>query len=160
MADIKRKLGTAGQTLTLTLASLANNAARQSTEVTNSTDLYLDALVMLKIKTGASGTSAASHVAIYAYSTVDDGTTRSENAGASDAPITLTDPPNVRFLGAINCPTVSTTYTGGPFSIARAFDGVLPARWGIVVMNRSGSTLSATEGDHAKLWQGVHLQTV
>jgi hypothetical protein len=40
-------------------------------------------------------------------------------------------------------------------SVAAAFGGVLPERWGIIVENKTGGALDSTEGNHAKLWQGV-----
>lgn len=158
MADIKQKFGTAGQTFTCTLASLANNSARQSTEIDNSSNLFVDALVMLKVKSGASGTSASGYVAVWAYASVDGGTTRTENAGISDAAITLVSPTNLRLLGVINVVANATTYYGGPFSVASAFGGVIPQYWGIVIENKTGGTLDSTEGSHAKLWQGVYAQ--
>lgn len=156
--DLKAKFGSNGQTFTVTMASLANNSARQSTEIDNSSNLFHDALVFLKVKTGASGTTSTGTVNVYAYATVDNGTTRTENAGASDAAITLTAPPNARLIGIVNAVANSTTYYGGPFSVATAFGGVLPEKWGIVVENKTGGTLDSTEGNHAKLWQGVYGQ--
>lgn len=156
MADIKLAFGTNGQTFTCTLASLANTSARQSTEIDNSSNLYQDVLIMLKVKTGASGTSTSGTVMIYAYGTVDDGTTRTENAGASDAAITLTSPTNARLVGVISTVANATTYYGGPFSLAAAFGGVVPQKWGIIIENRSGGSLDSTEGNHAKLYQGVY----
>lgn len=158
MADIKQKFGTNGQTLTCTMASLANNGARQSNQVDNGTDLFLDVLVMIKVKTGASGVSATGYVNVYAFGTVDQGTTNTENAGASDAAITLTSPPNVRLIGSISCVANATTYIGGPFSVAAAFGGVMPERWGIVIENKTAAALDSTEGSHAKLYQGVYAQ--
>lgn len=159
-ADIKAKFGTNGQTFTCTLASLSNNSARQSTEVDNSSNLFIDALVMLKVKSAGASTSSTGYVAIYAFASVDGGTTRTEGAGGSDAAITLTVPPNARLLGIVNVVTNSTTYYGGPFSVAAAFGGILPQYWGIIVENKSGASLDSTEGNHAKLWQGVYAQTV
>src|SRR6266511_865011 len=159
MTTQKAQFGTNGQTLTCTLASLANAAARQSIEVDNGTNLYLDALVMLKVKSNAAGTLATGYVAVYAYATVDQGTTRTEAAGATDAGITLTVPPNARLIGIINVVANAVTYVGGPFSVAQAFGGILPERWGIIVQNQSGAALDATEGNHAKLWQGVYQQS-
>jgi len=160
MADIKSKFGASGQTLTMTLANLANYSARQSAEVDNSANLFLDALLVLKIKSGASGVSSAGVVNIYAYGSVDGGTTRTEGAGASDAAITLANPTNLRLLGAMNMVANATTYISGPMSVANAFGGQLPERWGIVVENRSGAPFDTTEGNHAKLWQGILGQTV
>jgi hypothetical protein len=64
------------------------------------------------------------------------------------------------LVGTINMVANATTYVSGPMSVANAFGGQLPERWGIVVENRSGAPFDATEGNHAKLWQGVLAQTV
>lgn len=153
--DIKQKFGSNNQTITISLGSLANTSARQSTEIDNSSNLFRDALVSVKVKSGASGTATTGIVNVYAYATTDGGTTRTENAGASDAAITLTSPPNAILIGVIAVVANATTYYGGPFSVARAFGGVLPEKWGIIIENRCGGTLDATGGNHAVTYQGV-----
>lgn len=159
-SSIKTEYGTNGQTFTCTMASLANNGARQSTSVSNTTDLFVDVLVMLKVKTGASGTTSTGVVNVYVFGSVDAGTTHTEGAGTTDAAITLTAPTNARFIGLVNAVANATTYVGGPFSVAAAFNGALPEKWGIIVENKTGGALDATEGNHAKLWQGVKAQIV
>ena len=159
MADIKNKYATKAD-FTITLASLANNGARQSTEIDNSSNLYLDALVQVKIKSPASSTASTGVVNIYAFASADDQTTRTENAGASDAGITLTSPTNARLIGVLNVVANATTYYGGPFSVAAAFGGVMPKYWGIIVENKTGGTLDSTGGNHTISYQGVTAQTV
>jgi len=156
--NITEKLGTNGQTLTITLASLTNNSLRQSTVIDNTSDLFQDVLLMLKIKSGASSTVSTGVVNVYAYATVDNGTTYTDTATGTDGAITPTSPTNLRFLGQLNVVANSTTYVGGPWSIAAAFGGIMPAKWGIVVENKTGGTLDATEGSHAKLYQGIYSQ--
>jgi len=157
--DIKTKYGTS-TAITCTLASLASNGARESTVVSNTTDLFLDALVMVKVKSNATGTSATGYVNVYAYGSADAGTTYSDTATGTDAAITLTAPPNVRLIGVINVVANATTYKSGPFSVAAAFGGVLPEKWGIIIENKSGAALDATEGSHAKFYQGVLAQSI
>lgn len=159
MADITAKYGTSNQTITVTLASLTNNSTRASTYIDNSSNLFLDALVFLNIKTGASGTSSTGYVNIFAYGTSDGGSNYTENATGSDAAITLVSPTNLKLIGIINCVSNATTYKSGPLSVASAFSGVLPERWGIVVENKTGGTLDATEGNHLKIYQGVYAQS-
>jgi hypothetical protein len=157
--DIKQKYGTGNQAITCTLASLADSAlaGRASTAIDNSALFFMDALVFVIVKTA--GTMAGDKaVYLYAYGTSDGGTNYSDGIGGTDAAFTMTDPPNVRFLGVISTPVTATTYKGGPFSVAAAFGGVLPEKWGIFVRNRSGAALDATEGSHAKFYQGVHGQ--
>lgn len=156
--DIKAKFGTSNQTITLTIASLTNNSARQSTAVDNATNVALDALVFLKVKSGGSGTTSTGVVNVYAFASADGGTTYTENAGASDAAITLTSPTNARLIGTINVVANAVTYYGGPFSIAAAFGGVLPEKWGIIIENKTGGTLDSTGGNHAAFYQLVIAQ--
>lgn len=156
--DIKNKYGTSNQTITVTMASLASAAARASTAVDNSTNVFSDALVSIITKTNAAGTTATGTVNIYAYGTADGGTNYSEAATGTDAAITLTSPPNVRLIGSLNTVANATTYKAGPFSVAYAFNGVLPDHWGIIVENKSGAALDATGGNHSAVYQGVLSQ--
>lgn len=158
MADIKNKYASAAA-FTITVASLSNNSARQSTEIDNSSNLYLDALVQVKIKSGASSTSATGVVNIFVFASADDQASRTENAGATDAAITLTSPTNARLIGVVNVVANATTYYSGPFSVAAAFGGVLPKYWGIIVQNVSGGTLDSTGGNHTLYYQGITAQT-
>ena len=157
MADIKAKLGTTNQAITVTLASLANAAMRQSAAIDNTTNLFLNALLTLKLKSGASGVSSTGFVAVWAYATTDDGTTYSGGAGAADAAYTG-DKTNLKYLGRIDMTANATSYTG-VFDIASAFGGVVPAKWGIVIENQSGAALDATEGNHTKTYQGHYAQS-
>jgi hypothetical protein len=154
--DVKQKYGASGVAITCTITSLANNGQRQSTAVDNSANLYLDALVVVTVKSAAASTSSSGYVNVYAYGTVDGGTSYSDGATGTDGSITLTVPPNMRLIGVINVVANSTTYIGGPLSVAAAFDGILPDHWGIVVENKSGATLDASVGS-AK-YQGVQKQ--
>jgi len=156
--DILQKYGTTDQTITLTIASLASTNSRESTVIDNTTNLFSDALVVLKIKTNAAGTSSSGVVYVYAYGTVDNGTTYTDTATGSDAGITQTSPTNLKLIGIINCVANATTYKGGPFSVAQAFGGVLPAKWGIVIENQTAAALDATGGNHSARYQGVYGQ--
>jgi|SRR5215813_1069712 len=160
MSTLQTLYGTANQSITCTLASLANGSARQATAVDNSSTLFLDAFVQLKIKSGASGTSATGFVNVYAYGTADDGTTYSDSASGTDGAITLTSPPNVRLIGVLNVVANATTYKSAPMSVAAAFGGILPKKWGIIIENKTGGSLDATEGNHAKFYQGINIQAV
>lgn len=159
MSLIKSVYGTNGQAITCTLASLADGSARSSAVIDNTSNLFLDALVQVKVKSNASGVASTGWVEIYAYGTVDGGTTYPEGAG-TDTGVTLTVPPNVRLIGVLNVVATSTTYASEPMSVAAAFGGVLPDHWGIIIVNHSSAALDATEGNHSKLYQGVQAQVV
>lgn len=162
--DILQKYGTADQTITLTIASLGNGSSQASAAVDNTSNLFSDALVMLKIKTNAAGTSSSGVVYVYAYGTVDGGTTYTDDTGAvingsTSVAVTPTNPTNFRGpIGVINCVANGTTYKGGPFSVAQAFGGVLPAKWGIVIENQTAAALDSTAGNHSARYQGVYGQ--
>lgn len=157
MADVKQAFGTSNQAITITLNSLASSATagRESTVIDNTSNLFRDALVTVKIKMPASGTPADSKaVYVYAYATADGGSSYSDGATGSDAAFTHSDPPNLKLIGIVSCPANTNTYTGGPFSVAQAFGGTLPAKWGIVVRNHTGLTLDSS-GNSAH-YQGVY----
>jgi len=154
MSDIKTAFA-AGSTLTCTLASLTTGSSRESTVIDNSTNKYLDALVMLKVKFANTAVGTDPWVYVYGYGTVDGGTTYPDNVTGTDAAITLDNPVNLKLLGAVSA-AQNVTNIGGPWSMASLFGGILPEKWGIVVKNSSNITLTGTEGDHAKLWQGIY----
>jgi hypothetical protein len=163
-STLKAQYGSDNQTITITLASLANSSggsAQQSSEIDNTANLYLDALVLLSIKTGSGGLTTGT-INVYAFGSVDSSQGsphRTEGAGASNNGITLTTPPNARLIGIINAPASSAvTYNGGPFSVAAAFGGILPEKWGIIVQNQTGTAFDATAGNHFAAYQGILAQ--
>jgi hypothetical protein len=128
--------------ITITLAGLASAGQRSSTTISNISTLCLDALVQVKVRSNAAGTSATGLVNIYAYSSID-GYTYEENLAGLDMGVTLTTPPNLRLIGSINVVANSTTYISSLMSVAQAYNGWLPPTWGIVVENKSGAALDA-----------------
>lgn len=157
MASIKVEYGTS-TSLTLTLASLASSATagQESTAVDNTSDKFIDVLVQVKtaIQTGSPANDKA--VYVYAYGS-EDGSTYTDNATGSNAAITLRAPTNLRLIGVIACPdSGALTYESQPMSVASAFGGIMPRKWGIVVRNYTGLALSSTEGDHSYKYTGVY----
>jgi hypothetical protein len=165
MANVKSAYGSNAQAFTITLASLASGtgvygAGRTSVAVDNTSNLFLDALVQVKVKTSASALTAPSVVYVYAYATVDGGTTYGDGIAGTDSAFTATNPPNVPLLGTINCPSTSTTYISRVMSMAGAFGGVLPDHYGIFVVNFTGQALDSTAGNLSALWQGVYSTVI
>jgi hypothetical protein len=132
-------------TFTITLASLANAAARQSTMITNSSN-YPAALVNLKITSGGSAPTAGTVYEVYLLRS--DGTQADDGAGASDAGITIENAP---LLGTIVTTATTAKAFYGVFDTAPL--GPLGGSWGIAVKNSTGNALSTTEGDHVKGYQ-------
>lgn len=128
-------------TATITLASLANAALRQATELT--TDA-LGGVLGVKVKTGASGTSATGYINVWAFGNANG--VRDGLAGASDAAIASNA--GLRYVGRIAVAANATTYTA-TFDMSEVFGGALPENWGPVIENVAGATLDSTAGSHA-----------
>jgi hypothetical protein len=159
MSTFKSLYGTEKQSITITLASLTNTSVRGSVVVDNTTNLFLDALVQVQIKSGAASTSANGFANIYAYGTVDAADSLyTEGSSGTDQSITLTVPTNARLIGTLNMVANAVTYVSEPFSVAAAFGGVLPEKWGIFVENQSGGTFDGTTA--FAYYQGVYAQSV
>ena len=157
MANIKEVFGTSNQAITITITSLASSltVGRASTAVDNTTNLFLETFVMVKVKTSASALANDKGVYVYGYATADGGTTYTDSITGTDAGFTRTDPTNLPLLGFINCPATSTTYVGGPWAVAAlCYGGVLPAKWGIFVANFTGQALDASVGN--AFYQGAY----
>ena len=133
-------------TFTMTLASLANGSARQSTMIANSNN-YPAAMVTLRIKSGGSAPTAGTTYAVYLLRGDDasSSTFRSDNAGASDAAITIE---NAVLIGTITVTATTAKNFYAEFDTAPF--GPLGPEWGIAVKNNTGNALSSTEGDHLK----------
>lgn len=158
MSTIKALYGTNNQSITCTITSLTNTSLRQSTAVDNTSNLFLDALVTVKVKSGGSGTTSTGYVAVYAYGTTDGGTSYDAGCTGSDASFSPSiTPVNLAIIGIINLNANSSTVQR-TFSVATSFGGQLPQKWGVVVDNESGGTLDASVGS---VWyQGIQAQTV
>lgn len=160
MALLKAEYGPTTDTVDIDLASLANGAAVQSAPIDNASDKYVDALVQISVKTHASSApTGAKAVAVYAYGSVDGGTTYPDGVGGAKGAVTLNSPTQLRRIGTILVTAAATVYEGMPMSVAHAFGGVLPEKWGIVVLNDTGFALDAVEASFKKVWQGVYLES-
>lgn len=143
--------------MTISLASLASSATagRESTVVDNTTNKFIDALVYVQCKL-ATGTPANDKaISVYAYGS-EDGSNYTDNATGSDAALTQRSPTNLILLGKIECPDSGQLTYKGVFSVAQAFGGFLPRKWGIVIRNYTGLALDSTGGNHAVTYTGIY----
>ncbi|MHB2015318.1 MAG: hypothetical protein ACYCW6_00060 [Candidatus Xenobia bacterium] len=131
-------------TITCTLASLANGSSRQSAVVDNSSTLYDDALLSLIVATG-SGTIGNGRLMIWGYGLMDTTPTYTDGCMGADAAFsgTPSNGTNMKLIGVVYAGAASTTFDAGPFSVANAFGGRLPEKWGVVVQNDTGVPLSS-----------------
>ena len=148
------------QTMTVTnLHSKASSATAgwQSAVVDNTTDLYLDAQVQVVLD--FANTAPANDQAAYVYAYAGLNTTYTNPASGSEGSITLTSiattGQNLRLLGVLPYTTADEVVEGSPMSVAAAFGGTLPPKWGIVVMNYSGAALAAS--GNSVTWRGIKL---
>jgi hypothetical protein len=162
MSDVKLAYQ-AEQTMTVTnLHSLASSATAgwQSAVVDNTSNLFLDALlqVVLDFANTAPANSKAAYV--FVYGGLD--AVYSNPASGSEGAITLLDvtanAQNLKIVGMIPYTTQDEVAESSLFSVAAAFGGVLPPKWGVVIINHSGAALAAS-GNTVK-YRGVYSTVV
>lgn len=139
-SEIRTKFDTPAA-FTITLASLANAAARQSSLLVNSNSRPA-ALVNVKIKSGGVAPTAGTVYEVYLLRS--DGSIADDGAGASDAAITIENAP---LLGTIVVTATTAKNFYGVFDTSAL--GPLGTTWGIAIKNSSGQTISTTEADHS-----------
>lgn len=160
MADFKLKYGTTTD-LAMNLGALADAAAYESTVVDNETNLFVDAFVNASLKnheTSAPTGEKACHV--YVYAGLDDTEPTTDGTDGTEGTITLGDVAHFSRLGSVYFSAAAQTRDGGPWSVADAFGGSLPAKWGVLILNKTGFALDATDGDHVCKYRGVTYQSV
>lgn len=159
MADIQARYGTSNQPITITLNTLPDSALRASTAIDNSGHRFLDALVQIRIASGASGPTGNANILVYAYASADSGTTFSGGATGSDddfGGVAGQSLDNCSLVGIVNVDAANEVFESNLFSVADAFGGVLPERWGIIVKNQTGQALGV---GCAAFYQGIYAQS-
>lgn len=154
MATASMNYAAAG-TVTITLTSLADGSWRQSTAVDNTTNKYMDALLGGSIQTGTSPTADAL-IEVYLYASYDGtnytgGASGTDSAYTADGEETLFKLAQVIIVDA----TSDQDYVFGPISVAQAFGGAMPSKWGVVIKNGSGAALNATGTNNEVQFLGV-----
>lgn len=144
--------------MTITMVSIPPSGYWQSLPVENSVSA-LDVLVGGAIQVAAA-TSIDGAIEFYAYGSYD---ASAYTAGVNGTNTSITwgthgntgvdGYQDLPYLGrtAVDATDVSDTKYFGPFSIASAFGGVLPRRWGLVVRNNQTTPTHGTGG-------GNHVQ--
>jgi len=158
MSDIKLAYSTV-QSMTVTnLHSLASSATGgwQSNVVDNTTNLYEDALVQVVLDFANTAPANDKAAYIFAYAGLD--TTYSDPASGTEGAITVatiaSNPQAFRQIGTVPYNTADAVVESSPCSVAAAFGGKLPPKWGIIIMNYSGAALAAS--GNTVTWRGVY----
>jgi len=145
--------------ITCTLASLASSATagRSCAAIDNTSDKFVDAMLYIAVKTSSSALANDKACYVYLYGS-EDGTNvngSSAEAEGTNAAVTFDSPTNLKGPYIIACPASSVTYKLVIGSIAAAFGGVMPRKWGFVLQNYTGQNLDSTEGNHTKTYTGI-----
>lgn len=154
--------------ITITLANLASSSSlvvgRESTIVTNVSNLYMDALVSGQITVGTTPT-VDKQILVYVYAPLKhvSGTptlpiaTTTALTGADAAATFEAYQLNQLRLAAVATviATSDRAYSFAPFSVAALFGGVLPIKWGLFLTHNTGVNLNATAGNHWFHYQGI-----
>lgn len=143
----------ANATITMDLANLGSSATfvagRESTQIDNTSNKYIDALVSGKISVGTSPT-ANTTIAVYVWGADTSlATTAIDVLDGTDSAETLTNTGilNALKLGAaiaVPATTSDVQYEVLPFSVASLFGGVMPKFWGLYVAHNTGVNLRNT----------------
>jgi len=132
-------------TITITLASLADGSIATSSTIDNSSDKFIAASIQLKLRTGT-GTDLVGGVVLYLVRSVDGGTT-------FDSPATE----GSEVLASYNVNEDSTDYR---FSAETTRVGLLPSHWKIAVKNDSGGPFDSTASNFSAEYSGKKFEIV
>lgn len=145
----------ASTSLTWTLNSLATDSTlligRASTSVDNTADLAIDALVGGQFVSHSVAPTVNKQIEVWCYGSFD-GSAYNSVATGTDAGLTVTANTKTLMRLLTIIPTdaaTSFTYTWGPFSVAQAFGGIVPRKWGLWSVQNTGQILNAA-GNLAK----------
>jgi hypothetical protein len=137
-------------TITIDLANLGTSATfvagRESSQVDNTSNKYIDALVSGFISVGTTPT-ANTTIAVYVYGADTSlATTALDTLDGTDSAETLTNTGilNGLRLGAtvaVPANTSDVQYIVLPFSVASLFGGAMPKFWGLYVAHNTGVAL-------------------
>jgi hypothetical protein len=159
--DTKLIYGTVVSLTVTALNGLASSATAgwQSAVQDNTSNLYLDALVQVIVDMANTAPANSKALFVYAYAGLE--TSYTNPASGSEGTITLVDitanAQNLKLLGTIPYTTADEVIESAPFSVAAAFGGVLPPKWGIVIINHTGAAI-APSGNTVK-WTPVYYNT-
>lgn len=155
--------------LTITMASLATSAThisgRESTEIDNTSNVYVDALLEGFVTVGTTPTIDTT-IRIYVWgSHTALSTTAKDALDGADSAETLNSE-GIRNLLLKRAATLQVdetvsnqTYYFGPLSIAELF-GEMPQYWGVFVAHDTGVNLNSTGSNHEIKYTGIEFETV
>jgi len=154
--------------LTLGTASLGSSstfvAGRESTEIDNTSNLFIDALLEGFVTVGTpTGTTGEIRVYAWASHTALSSTAKDVLDGLDSAETIVSAGVRDGFLVRIATMRVDATtsdrkYPFGPVSLAQAF-GQMPQYWGLFVTHNTGAALNSTVGNHEYKYTGIKFDS-
>jgi hypothetical protein len=159
---IKSAYGAAAA-FTITNANLTNSptAGWKSDAIDNTANLYLDELVSIQLAAVNTAPGNSKTLWIFGYSW-DSNAYSGTGAAAIDGSEGTVTFPDITTIGTI-LPvvgivpyTVQNIANNSPmFSVAAAFGGILPPKWGLAIINHTGMTLNVTNIYHRPIYRTV-----
>lgn len=153
-------------TITISLASLATSATFvagvESTQIDNTSNLYIDAIVQGKVTVGTTPT-ANTLITVYVWgSDTSLGTTALDVLDGTDSAETITSVGVLQSMfaiggqGIVDATTSDRPYFIRNFSVARALNLMfLPRYWGLFVAHNTAVNLNSTGSNHVFSYTGV-----
>jgi hypothetical protein len=139
--------------ITMDLANLASSSTflggRESSQIDNTTNKYMDALVSGFVSVGTTPTANTS-INIYVWGADTSlATTAIDTLDGTDSAETLSNAGvlgALRFGAVVSVPVTTSdfAYPVLPFSVASLFGGVMPKFWGLYVSHNTGVNLRNT----------------
>lgn len=138
--------------VSLTVTNLHSNtssttAAWASAVVDNTTNKYLDALVQVVLDYANTAPANDKATYVYAYGGIESGVYSNPITG-TEGDVTLLDVTananNLRLIGVMPYGTADEVVESSPMSVANAFGGILPAFWGVCILDYTGAALAAS----------------
>lgn len=152
-------------TITFSTASIATSATfvagAESTQIDNTTNLFVDALVE-GLETVGTTPTANTQIQVYVWgSHTSLATTARDVLDGTDSVETLTSAGirdsfmKMAAVAVVDATTSDRGYPLGPFSVAALFGGTMPQFWGLFLTHNTGVNLNAIAGNHVWKYTGV-----
>jgi len=139
-------LYTTSNTITITLASLADDAYAVSSTIDNSSTKFVSADIQVEIRTGTGTAAGKNIVTLFVLRSVDGGT---------DFDLTANE--NAEIVGVFNANADSTDFR---FSVDTTRMGLLSSHWRLAVKNESGATFDSTASNFSARYTGRTFEIV
>lgn len=157
MSNILQAFGAVSSLTITNLNSLASSttAGWNSAAIDNTSNLYLDYEVQIKLAAVNTAPGGNKQFLIYAAALLDDtgsdyATTGATTGGApsgSEGTLTFPDytanPVNIPLIGQVPYVAQNVAIVSPPFSVAAAYGGHVPPKFVIALINHSGMTIAA-----------------